>query len=89
MNKEASEDRRQEVTEMLTVSEAAAYKNCTPDWVRKAIRSGKLVSEKRGLMNFVRREDLDRWTIIGHRPKKDGSSLPRPPGPLPERAVRD
>lgn len=55
---------------MLSTIEAAEYKDVHPQSVRIAIRDGRLPAVRKGHMYLIRRQDLDAWTVTGHRPKK-------------------
>jgi excisionase family DNA binding protein len=56
--------------EMLTVPEAAAAKGVHPHSVRRAIKAQRLKALRKGNYWLIDRADLERWTVIGHRPKK-------------------
>jgi excisionase family DNA binding protein len=60
------------INDVLTITEAAAVKGCSADAIRIAIREGRLKADQRNKrLYLIHRRDLDNWTVIGHRPKKE------------------
>jgi hypothetical protein len=58
---------------MLAVMEAVVEKKVHPHSVRLASRDGRLPAVRKGSIGFIARSDLDRWQVVGHRPKKQRS----------------
>jgi len=63
-----SEKRR--AKDVMTTGEAAEIKGVTRQAVHAAIQAGRLKAEQHGKVWLIRRRDLDRWDVVGHRPKK-------------------
>jgi excisionase family DNA binding protein len=61
--------------EVVTAPVAAALKGVHRNSVHKAIKEGRLKATRSGKTWLIRRDDLDAWQVIGHRPKHgaDGS----------------
>jgi excisionase family DNA binding protein len=55
---------------MVTTGEAAQIKGVTRQAVHAAIVSGKLKAVQSGKFWLIRRKDLEKWEIHGHRPRK-------------------
>jgi excisionase family DNA binding protein len=60
--------------EQLTIKSAAEAKGVHPNSIRRAIATGRLPATRTetltGPLWTIRREDLEGWQVIGHRPKK-------------------
>jgi excisionase family DNA binding protein len=61
---------REGSTEMLTVPEAADEKGVHPHSIRRAIKAGRLPAIQKGNYWLIQRGDLEKWKVVGHRPKR-------------------
>ena len=55
---------------LLTVAEAARLKGLNESSIRKAIKAGRLTARKIGPVHLVSREEIERYQVVGHRPRK-------------------
>lgn len=56
---------------VVTAPVAAKIKGVSLTSIYLALREGRLRGEKLGGTWLIRREDLDAWEPVGHRPKKE------------------
>lgn len=56
--------------QLITARQAAELKGVQRMSVYRAIKTGKLPAVRIDGIWLVRRDQLDRWTVVGHRPRR-------------------
>ncbi len=71
------EHRAAVMEDLMSVAEAARLAGINESSIRKAIKAGRLTARKIGAVHLVSRAEVERYEVVGHRPRKKRSLTTR------------